>query len=551
MPERVLIVLFLAAAASNFFAQIGIGHDDERLTLGEARARRALSEPHQFVDYLGVDRVWPEVPDHPPLPDDIGKFHRCHIQSWRSGAVARRARRYSLTAGEARQAQHCMLTIDHYTGGTKEMTVTNIETARERLFAEIDRREGELIELIQQLVRCKSTLGNEAEPQQIIADYIRESGVEPDVWDLNDAVLALPGAGNSGVPFAGRPNVAAVYPGVGNGRSLILNGHIDVVSSEPDTNWTRDPWAASIEGRRMYGRGAYDMKCGTALNVFLARLIRDIDIQLGGDLIVESIIEEECTGNGALAACFRDGADSTRYRADEAIISEPTDGRYIAAHVGVIWFRVNVLGESAHAAVAWKGVNAIYRMMPIIEELRALDAEMNTESHPDYAGIEHPINLNVGVIRGGDWPSSVAGECAIECRLSMFPGVTVEETRSRVVAAIDRAIERDGWLSQHPPTIEWYGFQSPGSIIAPEEEIVQTLARHHLALRGDALLPINMTGTTDMRNFNVYSGIPAFCYGPSGFGAHAADEWLDLDSLIPTARVIGATILDWCGVTRA
>ena len=188
------------------------------------------------------------------------------------------------------------------------MTVTNIETARERLFAEIDRREGELIELIQQLVRCKSTLGNEAEPQQIIADYIRESGVEPDVWDLNDAVLALPGAGNSGVPFAGRPNVAAVYPGVGNGRSLILNGHIDVVSSEPDTNWTRDPWAASIEGRRMYGRGAYDMKCGTALNVFLARLIRDLDIQLGGDLIVESIIEEECTGNGALAACFRDGA---------------------------------------------------------------------------------------------------------------------------------------------------------------------------------------------------------------------------------------------------
>ncbi len=427
----------------------------------------------------------------------------------------------------------------------------NTNTARDRLFAEIARREGELIDLIQQIVRSRSVLGNEAEAQQIIAGYIREGGVEPDVWDLDDTVLSLPGAGDSRVPFAGRPNVVAVYPGAGGGRSLILNGHIDVVSSEPDANWTRDPWAATIEGRRMYGRGAYDMKAGTALNVFLARLIRDLGIELAGDLIVESVIEEECTGNGALAACFRDGAESTRYRADAAIISEPTDGRYIAAHVGVIWFRVSVLGESAHAAVAWKGVNAIYRMMPIIEELRALDAELNEESHPAYAGIEHPINLNVGVIRGGDWPSSVAGECTIECRLSMYPGVTVEATRARVVEAIDRAVERDGWLSQHPPTVEWYGFQSPGSAIAPEEAILQTLARHHLELRGAALEPINMTGTTDMRYFNVYSGIPAFCYGPSGFGAHAADEWLDLDSLVPTARVIAATILDWCGVSRA
>ena len=429
--------------------------------------------------------------------------------------------------------------------------MVDIEAARERLFAEIDRREGELVELIQRLVRSRSLLGNEAEAQRIVADYIQGSGVKPDVWEIDDALLGLPGAGNSGVPFAGRPNVAAVYPGAGGDRSLILNGHVDVVSPEPLENWTRDPWAATIEGRRMYGRGAYDMKSGLAVNLFVARLIHELGIELAGDLTVESVIEEECTGNGALAACFRDGADSSRYRADAALIAESTDEKYIAAHVGVIWFQVTVIGESTHAMVAWQGINAIYRMMPIIEELRALDAELNEEVHPDYAGVEHPINLNVGVIRGGDWPSSVAGDCTIECRLSMFPGATVEQTRERVVQAIDRAVERDGWLSEHPPTVEWYGFQSPGSTIAPEEEILQVLARHHLTLRGNALQPTYGAGTTDMRNFIVYAGMPAFCYGCSGFGAHAADEWLDLDSLVPTARVIGATVLDWCGVSRA
>ncbi len=313
--------------------------------------------------------------------------------------------------------------------------MANTDTARERLFAEIDRREDELVALIQRLVRSRSMLGNEAEAQGIVADYIRASGVEPDVWDIDAAMLELPGAGDSGVPFAGRPNVAAVYHGAGGGRSLILNGHVDVVSPEPLENWTRDPWAAAIEGRRMYGRGAYDMKSGLAVNLFVARLIHELGIELGGDLTIQSVIEEECTGNGALAACFRDGASSTRYRADAALIAESTDERYIAAHVGVIWFRVTVIGESAHAMVAWQGVNAIERMMPIIEELRALDAELNREVHPDYAGVEHPINLNVGVIRGGDWPSNVAGDCTIECRLSMFPGVTVEETRARVVEA--------------------------------------------------------------------------------------------------------------------
>jgi len=421
-------------------------------------------------------------------------------------------------------------------------------TAKERLFTAIAEREGELIELIQRMVRCESMLGNEAGVQQVVADYIRQGGVEPDVWEMPENLLQRPGAGNSGVPFAGRPNVAAVYPGAGAGRSLILNGHVDVVSPEPLTNWHYDPWAAEIVGRKMYGRGAYDMKCGAAINMFLARLIRDLDIELQGDLTIQSVIEEECTGNGALSACFR---DDTRYRADAVIVTESTNHTYTAAHVGVVWFRVEVLGEAVHAAVAWKGVNAIYRMIPIIQELQALDARLNEQTHPMFEGIEHPINLNLGTIQGGDWPSNVAGKCTIECRLSFYPGQSVEETRSAIAEAIDRATERDAWLIEHPLTLSWYGFQSVGSSIAPEEPLVQLLASHHEAIHGTPPAPNSGTGTNDMRNFNVYADMPALCYGCNGFGAHEADEWLDLDSLIPTAQVLAGTILDWCGVHRA
>jgi acetylornithine deacetylase len=418
---------------------------------------------------------------------------------------------------------------------------------RQRLFDAIGEREGELIELIQRLVRERSVLGNEASVQAIVADYLRGSGLEPDVWDLDaEQLRSLPGSGDSGVPFEGRPNVAAVVEGEGGGRSLILNGHVDVVSPEPVDLWTRDPWAAAIEGRRMYGRGAYDMKSGVAIILFLTRLLRDLGIRLKGDLTVESVIEEECTGNGSLAACYR---DESRYRADGVIIMESTNRTYTMAHVGVMWFRITVKGRTEHAAYAHRGVNAIYRMIPILQELEALDADLNREQpHPTFAGIDHPINLNVGVIHGGDWPSTVPGECVVECRLSFYPGQTVDETRARVEAAIERATERDAWLSENPPAITYYGFQSAGSVISPDEDLVRVLARHHQAEYGQELVGRAGTGTDDMRNFIVYSNMPALCYGASGAHAHGADEWLDLDSLAPTARVVGSFILDWCGL---
>jgi acetylornithine deacetylase len=415
-----------------------------------------------------------------------------------------------------------------------------LESAVERLWQEIEAREDELIEIVAELVRRPSLLGQEAEVQAYVADHLQSSGLDVDVWDLPAETLSKPNAGDSGVPFPDRPNVTGRMKGAGGGRSLIINGHVDVVSPEPLADWSYDPWIPTIVGDRMYGRGAFDMKSGDAINLFLPRVLRDLGIVLHGDLTIHSVIEEECTGNGALAASLVD-------RADAAVVTEPTGGSFTFAHVGVLWFRIRVSGMSWHAMQAWRGVNAITKSIPIMQALQRLDERLNENVHPAFAGIEHPINLNIGVIQGGDWPSSVPGECELHCRVSCYPGQTVAETRAAVEAAIEEAIAPDPWFADHPIALSWDGFQSAGSVVYLEEPSVTMLGAWHESVFGSAMAPRAGTGINDMRYYN-FVNVPAGCYGPAGANAHAADEWLDLPSMVPTAKVLGAFVLNWCGV---
>ena len=412
--------------------------------------------------------------------------------------------------------------------------------AQQRLWKAIDERVDELIATVADLVRIPSVLGGEANVQAYVHRHLETSGLATESWDLDDGIRALPNAGDSGVPFAGRPNVTGARAGMGGGRSLILNGHIDVVSPEPVSAWTHAPWGAEIVGDRMYGRGAYDMKSGVGLNLFLARLISELDIPLKGDLTVHSVIEEECTGNGALAASLKDHADG-------CIVTEPHFGMYTRAHLGVIWFRVAVEGKSAHAGHAWQGVNAIVKMAPIVLALRDLDVAFNLEVHPLWEGIHHPINLNVGVIQGGDWPSTVPGACDLRCRVSFFPNVTVDQLKARIESTIADAANTDEWLREHPPVVTYDGFQTNGVILDDSSDLVSVLREANAAVLGREIEGQIATAVNDMRYY-IFEGVPATCYGAAGGNAHAADEWLDLNSLAPAAKVLAKFIVEWCGV---
>src|SRR3954468_16679957 len=293
--------------------------------------------------------------------------------------------------------------------------------------------------LLADLVRARPLFGAEAAGQDVMRRAFAGLGLEPVDVPLDAAALRASAAAS---PFswdvAGKANVVARWPAAGDGgRSLILNGHVDVVSAAPESLWSVGPWEPTRAGDWLYGRGAGDMKAGLAAIVGAVAGLRRLGLAPCAPVELQSVVEEECTGNGA-AACVLAGS-----RADAAVLTEPTDGQIWNAQVGVLWFSLRVFGRPAHAAYATTGDNAIEATYPLIRALRELEAELNANPPAPFDGVEHPINLNVGTIRGDDWPSTVAGECVTECRLACYPGERVADLRARVETTV-AAASRDG-----------------------------------------------------------------------------------------------------------
>lgn len=223
--------------------------------------------------------------------------------------------------------------------------------------------------------------------------------------------------------------------------------------------------------------------------------------------------------------------------------------RLLEAQVGVMWARVTVKGKGAHAERASASVNAVLKACRLMEAVKELEGQVNdsADSHPLFDGVEHPLNYNIGIIRGGDWASSVPEECVFEVRLSCYPGEDLEEVGSRFHAYLLEAAERDDWLSESSPEISFYAFRAEGCVVDRGEPIVQTLRRCHEEATGEDPAFFSFTGTTDARFFNLYHGIPTTCYGPAGANLHGPDEWVDLESVREVTRVLALSAMDWCG----
>jgi acetylornithine deacetylase len=420
-----------------------------------------------------------------------------------------------------------------------------VDEARLRVLAKVDENWEREVDFLRGLVRRPSTLGSEAVVQLFVAKELREMELEADVWQIDHAeIVALPGYSPVEWSYEGRPNVAAVWRSPsGGGRSLLLNGHVDVVPATPEHHWTFDPWGGEVADGRMYGRGAADMKGGVAAMIYAVRALKEAGIELSGDVTLETVIEEECTGNGTLAARARG------YEAHAAIIPEPFGRRLLEAQVGVMWARVTVRGRGAHAERASASVNAVLKVCRLLEAVKKLEELVNdpADRHPLFDGVEHPLNYNIGIVRGGDWASSVPEECVFEVRLSCYPGENLEEVGSRFRTHLLEAAERDAWLSENPPEVSFYAFRAEGCVVNRGEPLVQALQGCHREVTGEKLGFFSFTGTTDARFFNLYSGISTTCYGPAGANLHAPDEWVDLESIREVTEVLALTIMDWCG----
>jgi acetylornithine deacetylase len=399
-----------------------------------------------------------------------------------------------------------------------------------------------MADLIAELVAAPTTLGHEESGQEVMRRAFFGLGMEPVDVPLERAALERHPAG---APFSwdvdGKANVVATWEPAapGDGRSLILNGHVDVVSPEPGSLWSDEPFSARRHGEWMYGRGVGDMKSGLAAMVGAVRGLQRLDLRPRGPVQLQSVVEEECTGNGALA-CVLAG-----HTADAAILTEPTKGAIWNAQVGVLWFQVRVLGAPAHAGESGAGANAIEASYSVIAALRSLEAELNAAKPPLYEAYPHPINLNVGMIRGGDWPSTVAGECLTHFRLACYPDQPVAELRERVEAAVAEVAASD---PGHRIDVIYDGFQCEGYELEQDSPVITGLTDACERATGRTPGLFASTATTDARTFQLYGGTPAVCFGPHAENEHGVDERVHLPSVTETAQAIALFIADWCGL---
>lgn len=412
----------------------------------------------------------------------------------------------------------------------------------------VDTRFDEQIAFTQEMVRFPSLRGQEHTAQDFMAGAFRDQGLTVDRWQIDvDDIKHLPGFSPVAVSYDNAFNVVGAHRAASpKGRSVILNGHIDVVPEGPHEMWTSPPFDARVDGDWMYGRGSGDMKAGLASCLYALKALADVGLQPAADVFIQSVVEEECTGNGALA-CLARG-----YRADAAVIPEPMGDNLLRAQIGVIWFQVKVQGIPTHVAYADTGSNAIDAAFTLIQGLKGLETRWNAEKtdHPHYADHHHPIHLNVGKIAGGDWASSVPSWCVFDVRVAVYPGDDLDSRKAEIEACLRDAASQDAFLRNAPPQITYNGFLAEGYVLSGDDAATAALSAAHRQAYGDDLQEIASTATTDARFFGLYAGIPGLVYGPKSESIHGFDERVNLDSVRRNTQAIALFVADWCGVEK-
>ncbi|MEF8851904.1 MAG: M20/M25/M40 family metallo-hydrolase [Haloarculaceae archaeon] len=418
---------------------------------------------------------------------------------------------------------------------------------------------GEMRDLAERLVAVETTAGDEAPAQRWLRERLGDLGFETHTWTADPERLAGhpsfpsaarlsadPDAGGLGV--ADRSSVAGVveFGEPDAGRTLVLNGHVDVVPAG-EAGWSGDPFEPRWEGDRLVGRGAVDMKSQLAACVFAARRLADRvkagELELDGRLVVESVAGEEDGGVGAAAAAL---ANPYPFERDAAVVAEPTDGRVVTATAGCLMARIEIEGRPAHAARKWQGESVLPhldRVRAALDRLERKRAERVT--HPLYDRFETPWPVVVGRVDAGTWASNVPGKLTADVRVGVAPGETIDAVERELRDALAAAAAEDPWLAEHPPTVERLGVQFESAEIDPDEPVVGALqgALRTAGRSESAIAPAGETYGSDARH-DIAAGLPTVVYGPGRIeAAHFPDEsvhWPDVEAaaavLTDTAR---------------
>jgi acetylornithine deacetylase len=417
---------------------------------------------------------------------------------------------------------------------------------RESIIAAVEEGFSEQVALTQALVRFPSLRGEEHAIQDFVFREMSRRGLAMDRFRMDpEAIARHPGGAPVSAGHSDAPIVVGIHrPREERGRSLILQAHVDVVPTGPADMWSRPPFEPAIEDGWLYGRGSADMKAGHAANLACLDALRRIGLQPAATVYVQSVVEEESTGNGALMTHLRG------YRADAVLIPEPEDERLVRANTGVLWFQVEVRGHPVHVREMGAGANAIDAAWRVVGALRALEARWNADraGRAHFESEEHPINLNIGRIEGGDWASSVPAWCRLDCRIALYPGIAAADGAREIREAVAGFARTDPFLANNPPVVTFNGFHAEGYVLEPGSEAEAALARAHEAATGRALQSFMTAGYLDTRVHALYDRVPALCYGPVGQSIHGFDERVELASVKRITAAMALFVAEWCGV---
>ncbi|MFK7752044.1 MAG: ArgE/DapE family deacylase [Sedimentitalea sp.] len=419
----------------------------------------------------------------------------------------------------------------------------------DQITSAVDAGFNDQLDFLADFVRIPSLRFQEGPAQDFIASALRARGYKVDDWAIDlDDLAHLPGFGEIHGDFSrARSVVGSHHPTEVKGKSLILQGHLDVVPPGPADMWTHPPFDPVITDGWMNGRGAGDMKAGTVAAIFALDALARAGFEPGAPVHLQSVIEEESTGLGALSTLQRG------YRADVAVLPEPSGFAINRAQIGALWFQLRLRGRPVHVAVAGDGSNAILASYDMIAALQKLEADWNARAADDpvYHDVTHPLNLNIGKIQGGDWASSVPAWCDVDCRMGVLPGQDLAAAKAEIEACVAEAARDHPFLSNTPPEVVWNGFQAEGYVLDNSADpALQVMQQAYSQVFGpDQHLRENkMTALTDTRFYGLYYDIPAFCIGPKAENIHGFDERVNLQSVRDVTVVLALFIAHWCGL---
>jgi acetylornithine deacetylase len=416
-----------------------------------------------------------------------------------------------------------------------------MEAVEQRVLEALD-VEG-MVRFLCELIAIRSLSGEETPAQERVSAEMERCGLDVDVWPIDLERLRQHPAYSAQVERQGALGVVGALGEDRGGKSLILNGHVDVVPAGDEANWSFPPWQGTVEGGCVYGRGAVDMKGGLCCALYAAQALHRAGVRLNGRLLVQSVVGEEDGGVGTLAAIVRG------YRACGAIVVEPTGLAVAPAQAGALDFRVVVPGQSAHGCLREEGVSAVEKFIPLYQVLMELERARNRDVRdPLYRGYKLPYALSVGRVQAGDWASSVPERLTFEGRYGLAVGEDLASARHLLEEAVARVARADPWLRDHPPQVEWRGGQFASASIPADHPLVEAVCGAFRDASGGDARVAGMTYGADMRLLVNEGGTPSVLFGPGDVRqAHRPDEYVPLADLVTAARTLALLALRWCG----